>query len=138
MNVKIGLAALAAALACGGASQMALAQGTAPAPAPHRYEANQCFYTRSVTSFAAPDDKNLYIEVNNRDVYHFEMFGSCQDIDWNTHLALVARPGPWICNGMDAEVISHATGLGPQRCMVRSMRKLTPAEVAALPKRARP
>ena len=133
MRVKTALAALAAAVACGGASQVATAHDAAP-----KYDAHKCFYSRDVTSFAAPDDRNLYIEVNNRDVYHFEMFGPCQDIDWNQRLALVARPGPWICNGMDAEVISHATGLGPQRCLVKHMRKLTPQEVAALPKRAKP
>ena len=39
---------------------------------------------------------------------------------------------------MDAEVITHSPGIGRQHCFVRSVRKLTPEEVAALPKRARP
>jgi hypothetical protein len=39
---------------------------------------------------------------------------------------------------MDAEVVTHAAGIGRQKCMVRHMRKLTPEEVAALPKHARP
>jgi len=133
MNLKIGLAAMAALLACGSASQVAVARDSAP-----KYDANKCFYSRNVTSFAAPDQHNLYVEVNSRDVYHFEMFGPCPDIDWNQRLALIARPGPWICNGMDAEVVTHAAGLGRQKCLVRHMRKLTPQEVAALPKRARP
>lgn len=133
MRVKIALAALVAALASGSAAHLALARDAAP-----KYNANQCFYTRNVTSFAAPDEHNLYVEVNNRDVYHFEMFGPCPDIDWNQRLALVSRPGPWICDGMDAEVVTHAAGLGRMRCMVRRMHKLTPEEVAALPKRARP
>jgi hypothetical protein len=132
-SVKIGAAALAAVLACGGASQVAAARDTAP-----KYEANKCFYSRNVTSFAAPDERNLYVQVNNRDVYHFEMFGPCPDIDWNQRLTLIARPGPWICDGMDAEVVTHAAGIGRQKCMVRHMRKLTPEEVAALPKHARP
>jgi hypothetical protein len=38
---------------------------------------------------------------------------------------------------MDAEVISHSP-IGPQRCPVRSVQKLTPEEVKALPKNARP
>jgi hypothetical protein len=39
---------------------------------------------------------------------------------------------------MDAEVITHSPGLGRQRCAVRNVRKLTPEEIAALPKRGRP
>jgi hypothetical protein len=135
MRVKTGFAALAAALVGMHSCQIAAAKDAPPAP---KYDAKQCFYTRFVDSFAAPDEHNLYIRVGVRDVYHFEMFGPCPDIDWNQSLALVARPGPWICDGMEAEVISHQTGLGPQHCFVKHMRKLTPEEVAALPRRARP
>jgi hypothetical protein len=38
---------------------------------------------------------------------------------------------------MDAEIISPST-IGPQRCPVNKIRKLTPDEVKALPKHARP
>jgi hypothetical protein len=34
-------------------------------------------------------------------------------------------------------VVTHSP-IGPQRCPVRSMHKLTPEEIAALPKNARP
>lgn len=131
MRMTITLAALAAMMV-GGASPAALAK---PAP---KYDRQQCFYTKNVESFAAPDDQTLYVRVTGRDVYRFDMFGHCPDIDWNQRLALVSRGSSWICSGMDAEVITHATGLGPQRCPVAHMRKLTPEEVAALPKRARP
>ena len=97
----------------------------------------QCFYTRNADSFAAPDEDNLYVRVGVRDVYHFTMFARCPEIDWNQRLALVSRSSSWICTGMDADVITHTT-LGSQRCAVRYVEKLTPAQVAALPKRARP
>jgi hypothetical protein len=134
MRLTITLAA-AAALLVGGASPAALAE---PAKPPTKYDKNQCFYTRMVTSFAAPDDKTLYVRVSINDVYRFDLFGHCPDIDWNQRVALVSRASDWICDGMDAEVISHATGIGPQRCPVSHMHKLTPQEAAALPKRARP
>ena len=132
MKTMIRWAVLAATLA-----GLAGAQ-TAAAKDKPTYDAKQCFYTRNVTSFAAPDDRTLYVRVGVRDVYKFDMFGPCPDIDWNQRVALVSRYSSWICNSMDAEVISHATGLGPQRCPVSHMRKLTPEEVAALPRRARP
>jgi hypothetical protein len=97
----------------------------------------ECFLTKFVEGFAAPDDKNLYVRVLARDVYHFEMFGPCMDIDWNNRIALVSRGSDWICDGMDAEVISHSP-IGPQHCFVKSIKKLTPDEVKALPRRAKP
>jgi hypothetical protein len=132
MRMQTTLALTAALLTCGAASPPAFAKPAAT------YDAQQCFYTRNVTSFAAPDDKTLYVRVGVRDVYRFDMFGHCPDIDWNQRLALVSRGSSWICNGMDAEVITHATGIGHQRCPVSAMHKLTPEEVAALPRRAKP
>jgi len=133
MKTTIAIALAGAALLAAGAGPGAAARDRTPA-----YSPQQCFYTRNVTSFAAPDEHNLYVQVNSRDVYHFDMFGPCPDIDWNQRLALVSRSSSWICNGMDAEVITHAAGIGRQHCFVRNVRKLTPEEVAALPRRARP
>jgi hypothetical protein len=103
-----------------------------PAPA-----TRQCFWTRNADSFAAADTHTLNIRVGVRDVFQFEMFGPCQDIDWNQRIALISRSGASICTGMDATVISHSP-IGPQRCAVRAVRKLTPEEIAALPRRGRP
>lgn len=99
----------------------------------------QCFYSRNVESFAAPNENIVNLRVTSRQYYQLEMFAPCHDIDWNQHIALIARGGSWICtgNGLDAEIVSHSP-IGPQRCAVRSIRRLTPAEVAALPKGAKP
>jgi hypothetical protein len=98
---------------------------------------NECFWTRNVTSFAAPDDRTVYIRVNMHDVYKFDLMVSCPGVDWRQSLALKSVSGS-VCNGMDAEIISHAPGLGRMRCPISHMHKLTPEEIAALPKRARP
>ena len=98
----------------------------------------QCFYTRMINGFAAPDDENLYVRVGVNDVYHFTMFSHCQDLDWDQRVALVAKSGGFICDALDAEVIANARGLGRQRCPIRAMEKLTPAQIAALPKHAKP
>jgi hypothetical protein len=102
--------------------------------------ANQCFWARNVNSFAAPDDHTVYIRVGVRDVYRLDLMISCPDVDWNQRVALESSHGAGgsICNALDAEIISHATGLGRQRCPVKTLTKLTPEQVAALPKRARP
>jgi len=133
MRIQTTLAVIAAMLASVATSPAAMAKSPAT-----KYDRQQCFYTRNVTNFAAPDDKTLYVRVGVRDVYRFDMFGHCPDIDWNQRLALVSRASSWICNGMDADVITHSPGIGRQRCPVSDMHKLTPEEIAALPKRARP
>lgn len=134
MNTTIARTAALAAAAAMLAGGVATGETPATKPASPR---RQCFLTSSVESFAAADQKTLYVRVGLRDVYQFDMFGPCPDIDWNQRLALVSRSSSWICDGMDAEVITHSP-IGPQRCPVRSIRKLTPEEVKALPRRARP
>lgn len=133
MRTRTAFAAtLAAFLALGAA-----AFTPALAKSPVQSSKQQCFFTRNANGFAAPDDKTLYVRVGVRDVYKFEMFGICPDIDWNQRLALVSRASSSICTGMDAEVVTHSP-IGAQRCPVRSVQKLTPEEVAALPPKARP
>jgi len=137
MISKIALAITAVALLSSAAVTPATAGATPDAKAAAKPTRNQCFWTRNVTGFAAADEHTLNVRVNVKDVYQFEMFGPCPDIDWNQRIALVSRSGSSICDGMDAEVITHSA-LGPQRCQVRSVKKLTPEEIAALPKRGRP
>lgn len=128
--------ALAAALAV---SLMGLAPATAKSPlegaaAPKK---KQCFWTRQVNNFASSDDRIVNVRVGVKDVYQFEMFGRCNDVDWSNRIALVSRGSSYICSGLDAEIITPSP-IGPQRCPVRNIRKLTPEEIKALPKRARP
>lgn len=97
----------------------------------------QCFWTHQVTNFASSDNRIVNLRVGVKDVYQLEMFGHCNDVDWTQKIAVVSRGGSSICSGLDAEIIAPST-LGPQRCPVRSVRKLTVEEAKALPKRARP
>jgi hypothetical protein len=106
------------------------------APKPQR----SCFYARSVTNFAAADDRNLYIRVGTRDVYHLAMFGNCFDLSWVHSLGLQSRGGNFICEGtnVSVDVVTRDAGPGLQSCPVTAIRKLTAEEVAGLPKKARP
>ncbi|MDO8902485.1 MAG: DUF6491 family protein [Phenylobacterium sp.] len=97
----------------------------------------ECFFTRSVSGFSAPDNETLYLRVGVRDVYEMRMFAPCLDMDWAQKLAVVSRSGSSVCRGADATIISPGP-LGEQRCLVRAVRKLTPAAVDALPAGSRP
>jgi hypothetical protein len=121
-------ASVAALIAVGGAAQ---AQA-APAKAER-----SCFYAKNVSGFRASDDKTVYLRVGVKDVYRLDLMGPCPDVNWNESIALVSRGSSFICTGLDAEVVSHSP-IGPQRCPVQTLRKLTPAETQALPKGSRP
>lgn len=104
----------------------------AKAPAPR-----QCFWTHQVSGFNAPNDRTVNLRVGVRDVYRLDLFAPCHDVNWNEQIALESRGQPDICSGLDATIITQTTA-GPQRCAVKTVRKLTPEEVAALPAKERP
>lgn len=104
---------------------------------PAAKQPRQCFWARQVNSFASTDDGIVNLRVGVKDIYQFEMFGPCHDIEWSSQIALRSRGSSYICSGLDAEIITPSS-IGPQRCPVRNVRKLTPEEAEALPKGSRP
>ena len=99
--------------------------------------ARQCFWSHQVNSFAAQGDRLVNLRVGVKDYFQLELMGPCPDMDWTQKIALVSRGGSTICSGLDAEIVTPSP-IGPQKCPVKSVRKLTPTEVAALPKGAKP
>jgi Family of unknown function (DUF6491) len=134
MKILAATALAIAALAVGASAQP---QGGAPPPPKPR---PSCFWTSRIENFAAVDEQNLYLRVGIHDVYRAKLFSNCFDIDWVHHLALISRGSSLICEGpnLDVDVIVRDVAAGRQRCAVTDIRKLTPDEVAALPKDARP
>jgi hypothetical protein len=96
-----------------------------------------CFHASNVSGFRAPDDKTVYVRVGVRDIYQMEMMGSCPQIDWAEKIGIRTRGSEFICSGLDADLISP-TSIGPQRCPVRMLRKLSPEEAKALPPKSKP
>jgi len=129
---------LAAVLALGATAQSPSAQpaGAPPAPKPKP----SCFWTSRIENFAAHDDQTLYLRVGAHDVYQAKLFSDCFDISWVHHIALVSRSSSLICEGpnLDVDVVIRDIAAGRQRCPITTIRRLTPDEVEALPKDARP
>lgn len=97
----------------------------------------QCFWAQSVSGFRALDDRTVNLRVGVNEIYQLELFGTCPDIDWAEQIGIESRGTSTICTGLDATLIAPSN-IGPQRCQARTVRRLTPAEVAALPDKARP
>jgi hypothetical protein len=93
----------------------------------------ECFHAGSVSSFHPISDEVVDIQVGARRYYRLQLFGTCPGVNWRTAVALRTRGGSsWICQGMDAELIVPEPGIGPQRCLVQSVRRLSDAEARAL------
>ena len=109
------------------------AQQPGPAPATASSAGRDCFSAGSVSGFTARDDDTVDVQVGARRHYRLELAGVCPNVNWATGVALVARGGSsFICQGLDAELVVPNPGLGPQRCLVSSVRRLSDAEVEAL------
>ncbi|MDB5470853.1 MAG: hypothetical protein JWR84_2413 [Caulobacter sp.] len=96
-----------------------------------------CFFNRQVRNYTtADDDKTLYVRAG-RDTYRLETFGRCTDLSNALEIGFDSHPTSSICSAQDVTLLVHSS-IGPQRCAVRSLDKLTPEQVAALPKGDRP
>jgi hypothetical protein len=111
-----------------------------PPPGPPPHHGGSCFWERDVTNFAARDDHTVYLRVGGRQVYELKMFGNCFDLSWLHHIGLRTFGSSNVCEGGGAglELETRDIAAGHQRCPVTSIRKLSPDEIAALPKDAQP
>lgn len=99
--------------------------------------ARQCFRAQDVNGFTAVNDRQVNLRVGVSDIWRLDLFARCPDVDWSLRLGIESRGSSWICSGLDATIIAPSP-IGPQRCAVQSLRKLTPQEVEALEPKAKP
>ena len=93
---------------------------------------SDCFLADSVNSFTPVGDRFVDVRVTRRSQFRLELAGYCPDIDWSQRIALRTRGGSrWICRGMDAEIIVPDRAIGPQRCLVTDVRRLSISEIEA-------
>ena len=130
----LSLAALTAAAAC------------APAPAGGGMSTadrgpRACFVTSQVNNFRAGEEQNLYLRAGRAGVFELETVGWCRDLDWAHSLVIAPEfsGGSRLCTGDRAVIAYRGGGAMPNGpCRARVARRLTEAEVAALPGRSRP
>jgi len=128
-SVRFGLAALALAAS-------ALAAATAAAQPQPRHQ--ECLFVRNINGFNAPNDHTIYVRSSVSDIWRIDLMTDCVGLSFKQGFRLRSAGGdPWICEPIQAEVSIRDIGM-PQRCPVSGLHKLTPDEIAALPRRDRP
>lgn len=125
--------------AAAGAVALAPTEPVHAAPPPADRPARQCFNTANVYGYSAPDSRTLYVRVGAKEVWRLDVFGTCPELEWSDRIALKARGTTTVCGPLDVDVIVLGRRpTGPERCAVTAVRRMTEAELAALPKRSRP
>ncbi|WP_309646384.1 DUF6491 family protein [Phenylobacterium sp.] len=137
MNRTALWVAAAAMIALGGAGVAPAFAVDPPTAAAKPKPKRQCFFADNVSSFSAVDDRTVNLRVGVKDIYRLDLLGPCHDIDWEHEIGIQSRGSSWICSGLDATIITK-TAIGPQRCAVRTVTKLSPEDVAALPSKQKP
>ena len=89
----------------------------------------QCFRAADVNGFSPIDRDTVDVTVGAGRTYRLELFAPCQDVNWSQRIAIRSRGSSWICTGnaLQAELIVP-NAIGPDRCLVNSIRRLTDEE----------
>jgi hypothetical protein len=121
---------LAAGALTAGATQV-LAQD----PTPGR----QCFRVSQMEGHRVADPKTLYVGVRNKGVFRIDMHGAClAGANMGDPLVVETVGGSdLVCRPMDLDLkVAGSIGLSP--CIVKSITRLTPPQIASLPPKLKP
>jgi hypothetical protein len=123
------------------AGAVALA-GCAPTPSGERIEtdssARQCLFQDQITSFRVRND-TIYLRGSGKSVFQLEAAGHCRDLENAMGLAFLPQGGLTnMCTGDWTMVVPSGATPPVTPCRVRIVKRLTDAEIAALPDRDRP
>ena len=94
----------------------------------------ECFATNQLGHTTAPDDSTLNARVG-KDVWQVKMASPCHNLSFNSsgYLLNLHSGVTNICGPVDLDITVR--GPGGEKCFPQTVRKLSAAEVAALPKK---
>lgn len=98
----------------------------------------QCFRSRDWESWRAADAKTLYVRVHGREVWRMKLLACPSILSPGARIVNVVRGTDMVCRPIDLDLRVAETGGFSTPCLVKSLRPLTPDEVAALPRKQRP
>jgi hypothetical protein len=133
MNLKSSTLAVAIGASLLGAAAPALAAARSDPGAP-------CFFVTQWRGWKSPAPDTLYLGVNNHDIYEVKLSGGgSSQLGWpDMHLVSINRGSGSICNALDLDLKIADTNGFAEPLIAKSLRKLSPAEVAAVPPKYRP
>ncbi len=100
-----------------------------------------CFATTQWHGWRSPSPSVIYVRVNVSDVYRFDLSAPAQALQYpEVHIFSEVKGSDWICSPLDLQLWVVETGHGGIRepLFVKSITRLTPEEVRAIPPEYRP
>ena len=113
----------------------ATAIGLGAGPALAQGHGQSCIYPNQWTSWKAPDDHTIYLNVGNR-VFRLDIAGSCPTLRTGAVL-ITHNHSAQLCSAIDWDLRVRSGGM-TAGCIVSNMTQLTPDQITALPNDARP
>ena len=113
--------------------------GVAHADAPPAKPKPSCFFSRDWAGWHAPNKDTIYFRVHVRDIYQVDLSaGGSQLLTWpDSHLINEIRGTDSICSPIDLDLrVANDHVVIP--LFIKSITKLTPEQVAAIPKKDLP
>ena len=88
----------------------------------------------------SPSPTVIYLRIRINDVYRLDLAAPASDLDApDVHLVSVVRGSDWICNPLDLDLrLADDHGVFREPLFVKSITKLTPEQVKAIPAKFRP
>src|SRR5580698_6305004 len=119
---------------------MVAAIAAAPRAGADEKSLKECFRFGEVRNGVAPDPRTLYFRVTTNRYYRVDLRNECSPLRLKSAHLIVHSFGPdLICAPVDLNLrASEGPGDIPEPCFVQGITRLSPDEVAALPKNARP
>jgi hypothetical protein len=112
--------------------------GAAHAEAPAAKPKTPCFFSRDWMGWRSPDKNTIYIRVRVNEIYKVDLSYGSTLLTWpDSHLINEIRGTDSICSPIDLDLRVSEDGIA-EPLFVKSITKLTPEEVAAIPKKFLP
>ena len=112
--------------------------GAAHADAPAAKPRMQCFFTRDWSGWRSPDEKTIYLRVNVSTIYQIDLSYGSSLLTWpDSHLINEVRGSDSICSPIDLD-LKVANDHVVEPLFIKAISRLTPEQVAAIPKKYLP
>ena len=130
------LSALCACLALSGSLGLA-GHAVSATPAAHT---DSCFLANDWEGWKSPNPNVIYVRVGVSRIYELDLSaGSNQLQEPDMHLVSQIRGSDWICSPLDLQLqLADNHGAFQEPLIVKSITKLTPEQIAAIPKKYLP
>ena len=116
-----------------------MAAPAAPKTTARNSDSGPCFFVSQWTSSSALDDNTILLRVNYRDVYKVVVTGGANELKYPGTFLVSQNHGNTVCSHLDLQLSTADNSSHIKTPLIaKALIKLTPEEIAAIPKKDLP